>query len=345
MSKRLTYKRAGVDIEAAEDSLVEIKRLAKSTFGPQVLKGIGAFCSFYAPDLEGIEEPVLVSSVDSVGTKLKIAFALDRHDTVGEDLVNHCVNDILVHGAKPLFFLDYFATSKLEPEVLTQVVSGLSRGLKAVGCALVGGETAELPDFYSPREYDLAGFIVGVVSRKRIINGEGIKPGDRILGLASSGLHTNGFSLARKALLEVGGLRLSDHIPELTATLGEELLKVHRCYSKSVYPLLEKIKVKGMAHITGGGMEGNLDRILPDNCDAEIDTSAWEVPPIFTLIQRTGNVETGEMFRTFNMGIGLIAVVSDTDAPKLASALTKAGEKVCSLGKIVPGKGKVNLKL
>lgn len=345
MSKRLTYKRAGVDIEAAEDSLVEIKRLAKSTFGPQVLKGIGSFCSFYAPDLEGTEEPVLVSSVDSVGTKLKIAFALDRHDTVGEDLVNHCVNDILVHGAKPLFFLDYFATSKLEPEVLTQVVSGLSRGLKAVGCALVGGETAELPDFYNPGEYDLAGFIVGVVSKERIINGEDIKPGDRILGLASSGLHTNGFSLARKALLEVGGYDLSRQIPELGCSLGDELLRIHRCYHNSIYPLLGTLEIKGMAHITGGGMEGNLDRILPDNCDAEIDTSAWEVPAIFSLIQRAGNVETGEMFMTFNMGIGLLAVASEPDAPKLASALSKAGEKVYSLGEIVPGKGKVNLKL
>ena len=345
MSKPLTYKRAGVDIEAAEGALAEIKRLAKSTYTPQVLKGIGAFGSFFSLDLEGIEEPVLVSSVDGVGTKLKLAFRLGRHDTVGEDLVNHCVNDILVHGARPLYFLDYFATDKLEPTVLREVVSGLSRGLKEVGCALAGGETAEMPGFYSPGEYDLAGFIVGVVSKEKIINGQGIEPGDKILGLGSSGLHTNGFSLARKTLLEIGGFKLSDRIPESDTTLGEELLKVHRCYFKSIYPLLHKIEIKGMAHITGGGIEGNLVRILPKDCVAEIDTSAWEVHPIFNLIQKTGNVETDEMFRTFNMGIGMILVVSSKSASKLTKALTEAGEKVFSIGEIVAGQRKVELRL
>jgi len=325
--------------------LAEIKRLAKSTYTPQVLKGIGAFGSFFSLDLEGIEEPVLVSSVDGVGTKLKLAFALGRHDTVGEDLVNHCVNDILVHGARPLYFLDYFATDKLEPTVLREVVSGLSRGLKEVGCALVGGETAELPEFYSPGEYDLAGFIVGMVSKEKIINGQGIKPGDRILGLGSSGLHTNGFSLARKALLEIGGYKLSDRIPELDTTLGEELLKVHRCYFRSIYPLLDKVEIKGMAHITGGGIEGNLVRILPENCAAEIDSSSWEVPPIFDVIQKAGKVERKEMFKTFNMGIGMILVVSNTNASKLTKALTEAGEKVFSIGEIFAGKRKVELRL
>lgn len=325
--------------------MAEIKRLAKSTYTPQVLKGIGAFGSFFSLDLEGIEEAVLVSSVDGVGTKLKLAFALGRHDTVGEDLVNHCVNDILVHGARPLYFLDYFATDKLEPTVLREVVSGLTRGLKEVGCALIGGETAEMPGFYSPGEYDLAGFIVGVVSKEKIINGQSMKPGDEILGLGSSGLHTNGFSLARKALLEIGGFKLSDRIPELDTTLGEELLKVHRCYFRSIYPLLDKVEIKGMAHITGGGIEGNLVRILPKDCVAEIDTSAWEVHPIFNLIQKTGNVETDEMFRAFNMGIGMILVVSSKNASKLTKALTEAGEKVFSIGEIVAGEKKVELKL
>jgi len=341
----LTYKSAGVNIEAAEEALAEIKRLAKSTYTPQVLKGIGAFGSFFSLDLEGIEEPVLVSSVDGVGTKLKLAFALGRHDTVGEDLVNHCVNDILVHGARPLYFLDYFATDKLEPTVLKEVVSGLSRGLKEVGCALAGGETAEMPGFYSPGEYDLAGFIVGVVSKEKIINGQSIKPGDKILGLGSSGLHTNGFSLARKALLEIGGFKLSDWIPELDTTLGEELLKVHRCYFKPIYPLLDKIEIKGMAHITGGGIEGNLVRILPENCAAEIDSSSWELPPIFDVIAKAGKVERKEMFKTFNMGIGMILVVSNTNASKLTKAFTKAGEKVFSIGEIVAGEKKVELKL
>lgn len=345
MSERLTYKSAGVNIQAAEEALAEIKRLAESTYTAQVLEGIGAFGSFFSLDLEGIEEPVLVSSVDGVGTKLKLAFALGRHDTVGGDLVNHCVNDILVHGARPLYFLDYFATDKLEPTVLREVVSGLSRGLKEVGCALVGGETAELPEFYSPGEYDLAGFIVGMVSKEKIINGQGIKPGDKILGLGSSGLHTNGFSLARKALLEIGGFKLSDRIPELDTTLGEELLKVHRCYFKLIYPLLDKIEIKGMAHITGGGIEGNLVRILPDNCAAEIDSSSWEVPPIFDVIQKAGKVERKEMFKTFNMGIGMILVVSSKNASKLRKDLTRAGERVFSIGEIVAGEKKVELRL
>ena len=325
--------------------MAEIKRLAKSTYTPQVLKGIGAFGSFFSLDLEGIEEPVLLSSVDGVGTKLKLAFALGRHDTVGEDLVNHCVNDILVHGARPLYFLDYFATDKLEPTVLREVVSGLSRGLKEVGCALVGGETAELPEFYSPGEYDLAGFIVGMVSKEKIINGQGIKPGDKILGLGSSGLHTNGFSLARKALLEIGGYKLSDRIPELDTTLGEELLKVHRCYFRSIYPLLDKVEIKGMAHITGGGIEGNLVRILPENCAAEIDSSSWEVPPIFDVIQKAGKVERKEMFKTFNMGIGMILVASGEDVHNLEKALARAGERVFSIGEIFAGKRKVELRL
>jgi phosphoribosylformylglycinamidine cyclo-ligase len=247
-----------------------------------------------------------------VGTKLKLAFRLGRHDTVGEDLVNHCVNDILVHGARPLYFLDYFATDKLEPTVLREVVSGLSRGLKEVRCALAGGETAEMPGFYSPGEYDLAGFIV---------------------------------SLARKALLEIGGHKLSDRIPELDCTLGEELLKVHRCYFKSIYPLLDKIEIKGMAHITGGGIEGNLVRILPDNCLAKINTSSWELPPIFDVIQKAGKVERKEMFKTFNMGIGMILVASGEDVHNLEGALARAGQRVFSIGEIVAGEKKVELSL
>jgi len=344
MTKRLTYKRAGVDIEKAEEALAEIKRLAKSTYTPQVLKGIGVFGSFFSLDLEGIKEPVLVSSVDGVGTKLKLAFAVGRHDTVGGDLVNHCVNDILVHGARPLYFLDYFAADSLEPAVLVEIASGLSQSLKEVGCALVGGETAELPGLYSPGEYDLAGFIVGIVSKDKIINGANIEAGDQVIGLASSGLHTNGFSLARKALLELGGYKLSDRTPELDCTLGEELLKVHRCYLKSIYPLLDSVEVKGMAHITGGGIQGNLVRILPENCVAEIDASSWKVPPIFSLIQKAGKVERKEMFRTFNMGIGMILVVSNSNAPRLTKALTKAGEQVFSIGEIVVGERKVELR-
>jgi len=259
MKRKLTYKSTGVDISAGDRATLRIKNLAKSTFTPNVLKEIGSFGGFFSLRKNEHKSPVLVSSVDSVGTKLKVAFMMRKHDTVGEDLVNHCINDILVHGAKPLFFLDYIGTGKLFPDVIEQIVKGLSRACKKAGCALIGGETAELPEFYKKGEYDLAGCIVGVVEKKKIIDGLGIRPGDQIIGLKSSGLHTNGYSLARNVFFKRGRLGVNSYVKELKTTVGKELLKVHRCYAPSIFPLVERFKIKGIAHITGGGIEGNLN--------------------------------------------------------------------------------------
>ena len=340
---RLSYADAGVDIEAGDQAVDRIRSLAKATFNESVLTEIGSFGGLFQPSFDGYSKPVLISSADGVGTKLKLAFMTNRHDTVGEDLVNHCVNDILVHGARPLFFLDYIATGKLNPQVVEQLVVGLSRGCKNTGMALIGGETAEMPDFYSPGEYDLAGFIVGMVDRERIINGSAIKSGDVCLGLASTGLHTNGYTLARKIVFEAAGLEPDSKIPELGQTAADALLTVHRCYLNSIQDVLAKHEVNGMAHVTGGGIEGNLSRIIPDGLSAVIDRSTWEVPGIFRFLQKGGNVEEHEMYRAFNMGVGYILVVTESESGAIAEALRSEGETVFAIGKVQEGEPKVRL--
>jgi phosphoribosylformylglycinamidine cyclo-ligase len=336
----MRYRDAGVDIDAASQAKTRIKKLARSTFNPRVLSEVGAFGGFFS--LKGLpRDAVLVSSVDGVGTKLKVAFALHRHHTVGADLVNHCVNDIAVHGAAPLYFLDYLATGKLHPRVVTEVVGGLARACRKVGCALIGGETAEMPGFYPEGEYDLAGCIVGWVRRSRIIDGRSIRPGDVILGLPSVGLHTNGYSLARKVLLEQEGLPLTEPIPALGRTLGDELLAPHRCYWPAVQPLLARRWLKGVVHITGGGITDNTPRILPHGTQAEIRRGSWPVLPIFELIAKLGNVPEDDMRRTFNMGLGLLLIVAGRDLAKVSAALKKRREKFWTVGRIVRGRPSV----
>jgi len=336
-SPPMRYRDAGVDIDAATQAKARIKQLARQTFSERVLRDVGAFGGFFS--LQGLpRDAVLVSSVDGVGTKLKIAFMLGRHSTVGMDIVNHCVNDIAVHGAAPLFFLDYLATGKLHPKVVTEIVSGLARACRAVGCALIGGETAEMPGFYPRDEYDLAGCIVGWVRRNRIVDGGRIRPGDVILGLPSSGLHTNGYSLARKVLLEKGRCKLTKRVPGLGRTLGEELLVPHRCYWPVVHPLLDQGLLNGLVHVTGGGLTDNTPRILPRNCQAEVCLGSWPVPPIFGLIQRTGHVPLEDMLRTFNMGIGMALIIARRKLSRVTAALTKAGEKFWEIGRITSGR-------
>jgi phosphoribosylformylglycinamidine cyclo-ligase len=320
--KAIRYKDAGVDIDQADRAVSTIKRLARRTFTPGVLTDIGTFGAGF--HLKGWSDPVLISSADGVGTKLKVAFMTDRHDTIGEDLVNHCVNDIMVQGAEPLFFLDYFATGKLDAGVAAQVVEGLARGCRANGCALIGGETAEMPGLYAPGEYDLAGFIVGAVDRRKMITGASIKAGDVLLGLPSSGLHTNGYSLARRLLFETAGYGPSTFVPELGCTVAEELLRVHRSYAAPIRALASEGLLKGAAHITGGGITNNTPRMLPPGLAARIDTTTWEVPPVFSLLQRVGNIPEDDFRRTFNLGIGLIVAAGARAAAK-AERLAGAG--------------------
>jgi phosphoribosylformylglycinamidine cyclo-ligase len=343
MKGRLTYKDSGVDIDAGDRATAKIKRLAKSTFTPGVLKEIGSFGGFFSLSKREYKSPVLVSSVDSVGTKLKVAFMMGKHDTVGQDIVNHCVNDILVHGARPLFFLDYIGTGKLEPEVIAEIVKGLSQACRKAGCALIGGETAELPEFYQKGEYDLVGCVVGVVDRKKIIDGSGIRPGDQIIGIKSNGLHTNGYSLARNVFFRKARLNVNSRAKGLKTTVGKELLKVHRCYAPSILTLLQKSTVKGIAHITGGGIKGNLCRILPRDCDAMIRSDSWRIPPVFKVIQRLGNIDDREMFKVFNMGVGLILVVSRKNADKILKRLSSLKETAYLIGETKAGKGEVKL--
>ncbi len=339
----ITYADSGVDIKAGDEAVERIKKLAQETFNSQVLTGIGAFGGFFKPDMADIKNPVFVSSTDSVGTKLKLAFLTDKHDTVGEDLVNHCIDDILVHGAKPLFFLDYIAVDKLKPEVIAEVVSGVARGCKNAGVALIGGETAELPDFYHPGEYDLVGFVVGVVDQDKIIDGSAIMAGDVCIGLPSNGLHTNGYTLARKVAFEIAKLKPGDMIDELGTTINKALLSVHRCYAPIVRPLLEKFNIHGMAHITGGGIPGNLKRVLPDNVDAEIVKGSWPVLPIFDYLKKAGNIDPVDIYSTFNMGIGFILVVAEQDADRIINDLKENGEVTYRIGKIKPGEKSVKL--
>jgi phosphoribosylformylglycinamidine cyclo-ligase len=334
----MDYRQSGVDIDAGNETVRRIKSLARATFTPGVLSDIGSFGGLFRLDRDRWREPVLVSSADGVGTKLKVAFMTGRHDTVGGDLVNHCVNDILVQGAEPLFFLDYLAAGRLSPAVVEQVVAGVARGCRENGCALLGGETAEMPGFYADGEYDLAGFIVGIVERERIVDGRGIVPGDRLIGLPSAGLHTNGYSLARRVLFDVSGLRPDTFVPELGTTVADALLAPHRSYLSAVRPLVERDFVKGLAHITGGGITENLPRTLPEGCAAEIERRAWEVPPLFRFLQQQGSIATDEMFRVFNMGIGLVVVCAERDSDRVIQALTGGGEaKAVRLGTVVAG--------
>ena len=327
-----TYKSAGVDIEAGDAIVKRIKNFAKSTFNKNVLSDIGLFGAFYRPDLSGYSEPVLVSSVDGVGTKLKIAFATNTHNTVGQDLVNHCVNDIAVCGALPLFFMDYLAFGKLNPDVAANIIEGFSIACKENGCALIGGETAEMPGLYDEKEYDISGTIVGIVDKEKIIDGKTIIKGDLLLGFKSNGLHTNGYSLARKVLFEK--FKLNEKIPGLNSTLGEELLKVHKSYLKLINTLKEKIEVKGFAHITGGGIVGNTTRILPEGLRLNISWDNWEVPAIFKLIQKTGRITDDEMRKVFNLGVGLVAVIGKNQQDAALKIANELGEEYFLIGKV-----------
>ena len=332
MRKPILYKDAGVNIDEADRAVSSIKKFARSTFTRGVLKDIGTFGAGYR--LAGWRQPVLVSSADGVGTKLKVAFLTGCHDTVGEDLVNHCVNDIAVQGAEPLFFLDYFAVGKLDARVAAEVVSGLARGCRANGCALIGGETAEMPGLYADGEYDLAGFIVGVVERSSLLTGASIQAGDVLIGLPSNGLHTNGYSLARKLLLDVAGYGPRTFLRELGCTVGEELLKVHRSYRAPIRALARNKVLKGAAHITGGGITDNTPRMLPVGLAAEIDTSVWTVPPVFELLRRIGKIPDHDYRRTFNLGIGMILAVSAADLGKARRILGRLGEPYREIGRV-----------
>jgi phosphoribosylformylglycinamidine cyclo-ligase len=338
----ISYADAGVDISSAEKSKQRIKMLARKTFNKQVLSEIGGFGGLFALDLEKFPNPVLVSSADGVGTKLKVAFELGIHHTVGADLVNHCVNDIAVQGATPLFFLDYLATGKLENEVVETVVQGLSEACRANGCALIGGETAQMPGFYGDGEYDLAGTIIGAVNRDKIITGEHIQVGDVLVGLPSNGLHTNGYSLARKLLFEVAKYGPEQYVNELKDKTGAALMRTHRSYLSVIKKLTGAEVVSGMAHITGGGITENLPRILPKGMGAVVDRAAWTVPPLFAHLQQLGNVEEDEMLRTFNMGIGLIAVIPAEKIKKAKAILNRANERHCLIGRVVRGERKVS---
>jgi len=340
----VTYADAGVDISRADQTKKRIAALAKKTFTRDVLGGIGGFGALYALDKKRWKSPVLVSSTDGVGTKLKIAFATGHHRSVAADLVNHCANDIAVQGAQPLFFLDYIGSGRLDPSVIEQIVSGLSDACRAHGCSLIGGETAEMPGFYADGEYDLAGFIVGIVDHSKMITGKGIRPSDILLGLASDGLHTNGYSLARKLLLETAGFSLDEHVPRLGCTVAEELLKPHRSYAKIITLLNQAGVLKGAAHITGGGIPDNLPRIFPKGVEAHIRQGRWPVLPIFELLREIGNVPDSEMWRSFNMGIGMILVVSSRDLPKTAALLKKSKETFFEIGSIAKGKGGVRFE-
>jgi len=331
--KRLSYRDAGVDIDAATEAKKRIAATVRSTFTAGVLTELGGFGGLFELP-RGMRNPVLVSSVDGVGTKLKVAFAAGRHDSVGRDLVNHCVNDILTTGARPLFFLDYIATGALDPDAVVEIVAGLAAACSENGCALIGGETAEMPDFYRPGEYDLAGTIVGVVERDSVLTGEAVRPGDLLIGLPSTGLHTNGYSLARKVFFEVLGKGVDDHMDELGCSVGEELLRPHRSYGPALRGPIDDGLVAALAHVTGGGITDNLPRVLPNSCRAVIETGSWPVPPVFEVIRRAGRIEDGEMRRVFNMGIGMIAVAGTEQAGELESCLRQAGEDFYRIGEI-----------
>lgn len=343
MEKKLTYRDAGVDIDAGNLSVKLIKDSVKATYRPEVLGDLGGFGGLFAMSTK-YKEPVLVSGTDGVGTKLRLAFILDKHDTIGQDAVAMCVNDILVQGAEPLFFLDYLAVGKLEPEQVADVVKGVANACKESGCALIGGETAEMAGFYAEGEYDIAGFAVGAVEKSKIITSEKVKAGDVILGLPSSGVHSNGYSLVRKIVFGVKGFKGDEYIDELGKTIGEELLTPTRLYPKSCLPLIEKFDIHGMVHVTGGGYYENIPRALPEDMGAEIDATSWPVPPIFNLLKEWGNVDWHEMYRTFNMGIGMIIIASADEAEKIKADLQARNEAVYEIGKVTQGSHEVIVK-
>lgn len=341
---KLTYRDAGVDIDAGNYSVSLIKESVKATYRPEVLGDLGGFGGLFALNILKYKEPVLVSGTDGVGTKLRLAFMLDKHDTIGQDAVAMCVNDILVQGAEPLYFLDYLAVGKLDPEQVAAVVKGVAGACKESGCALIGGETAEMSGFYPVGEYDIAGFAVGIVDKSKIITGENIKAGNVLLGLPSSGIHSNGYSLVRKICFDVKGFKGDEYIEALNSTIGEELLRPTRLYPKVCLPLIENFKINGMVHITGGGFYDNIPRVLPENCGVEIDATAWQSPTIFKLLQQWGNVEWREMYRTFNMGIGMVLVVDAEEVPKIQAHLKGQNEECFVIGQVTAGNQEVTIK-
>jgi phosphoribosylformylglycinamidine cyclo-ligase len=343
MPNQVSYKDAGVDIDSANRAKLRIKELAASTFTPNVMTQIGSFGGMFRADFGTMVEPILVSSADGVGTKLRVAFLAGVHNTVGYDLVGHCVNDILVQGARPIFFMDYIAASRLVPETIAQVVEGIARACREARCALIGGETAEMPGFYADGEYDVAGFIVGVVDRSAVIDGSTIKPGDVVLGLPSVGLHTNGYSLARKLFFEVAGYGATTYLNELGTTVSGELLKPHRSYLAAIDELLGQRIIKGLAHITGGGLLENIPRILPAGAAVVIDDQSWPVLPVFEMLQRIGCVTDREMYRTFNMGIGMVVIVDATCLDPVLKHFASVGETVYRIGRVIEGDRSVEI--
>jgi phosphoribosylformylglycinamidine cyclo-ligase len=332
--KKFSYKDSGVDVEKGDSFVQAIKSMVEATFRPEVMTKIGGFAGCVSLNLERYKKPVLVSSTDGVGTKLRIAFLMDRHDTVGIDLVAMCVNDIIVSGARPLFLLDYFATSKLDQKIAMEVVSGIAKGCMEAECSLIGGETAEMPGFYTEGEYDLAGFTVGIVENSQMIDGSSITVGDKLIGIASSGLHSNGYSLVRKIILEYHQMDLGQRVEEIGGILGEELLRPTRIYVKTVLSLIRDFNIAGIAHITGGGITGNLPRVIPKGCKAIVHRGAWQIPPIFPFLQEKGNISEDEMFKTFNNGIGMILIVKNKEAEEILGRLRSMGEKAYSIGEI-----------
>ena len=346
MSDSFTYKDAGVNIDAANIATSRIKKLAKTTFNENVMSEIGSFGGMFNGSFMDVREPVLVASCDGVGTKLKMAFATGIHNTIGYDLVAHCIDDILVQGARPLFFMDYIATGKLDPDIIEKIIEGITKGCREGNCALLGGETAEMPEFYQDGEYDIAGFIVGIVDRRKVINGARITAGDVVIGLPSLGLHTNGYSLARKIFFDVEGYQVDSKVPELGCTVGEELLKPHKNYLPALERLIEhEGMIKGLAHITGGGLVENIPRILPSNVDVAIRWGSWPILPVYDLIQRIGNVPREDMIRTFNMGVGMVVITSPQYAQSVQDQLERAHEPFYIIGEVVDGDGKVRFKL
>jgi len=341
----MKYADAGVDIAVADAAKQRIRHHASRTFTPGVLGGIGGFGALFAMDRKKWNEPVLVSSADGVGTKLKVAMATGVHSTVGGDLVNHCINDILVLGAEPLFFLDYLAMGKLDPNVVEQLVDGMSRACRKAGCALIGGETAEMPGFYPPGEYDLAGFIVGAVDRKKLLTGKNVKPGDALIALPSAGLHTNGYSLARKLVFEIAKLKPDTYVAEIGNKIGAELLKPHLCYAPALKDILASGRVSALAHITGGGIPGNLPRVLPSGVRAEIDLASWPILPIFKYLAKVGKIDADELLQSFNMGVGMILVVPPQNVKPVEADLKRRREKFFRIGRVERGdSGKARVK-
>jgi len=338
MTKPLTYADAGVDIDKADEFVGTIKKIAQKTFRPGVMTDIGGFGGMFSLDEEDLERPVLVSSTDGVGTKLKIAFMMKKHDTIGIDLVAMCVNDIAVQGAKPLFFLDYLSMGKLDTRTAADIITGIGQGCRMAGCALIGGETAEMPGFYSENEYDIAGFAVGIVENSKMIDGSKIHVGDQLVGISSSGLHSNGYSLVRKICFEILGLNIDSVVPEFGKTLGEELLVPTKIYSRTIQSMIKDLPVLGLAHITGGGITDNIIRVIPRTCSIVLKKNSWEVPPVFTYLQEAGNISKPEMLRTFNNGIGLVAVVPEKDTQKVLDRLAEMKEQAFVIGEVVERK-------